>query len=56
MLQINKSKILYKIIFAIWNEKTKTTDLWLIKYIKNTNIFVIEYHEKLHIFYLFYYK
>ena len=39
--------ILYlnKIVFAISNRKTKTSELLLIKYIKITKLFVIESHH-----------
>ena len=37
--------LLNKIIFAISNRKTKTSELLLIKYIKISNLFVIESHH-----------
>ena len=37
---------MFKVLFAISNKKTKTTELLLIKYIKSRKLFLIEsYHN-----------
>ena len=38
-----------KVVFAISNKKSKTSELLLTKYIKTTELFVIESHHQVHI-------